>query len=159
MNRDEAGRAELSEADYATLAAFRHALRRYLSAVSANAAAVGLTHHQHQALLSIKGGYPGRTQISVGELAEHLVIKNHTALGHVAQLEQAGLVSLDRAASDRRKVMVSITPKGEAVLRDLADASFRELRILSGPLGALARRIGDFEEDAAGARANKGSAV
>jgi len=135
----------LSEEDYRSLAAFRHAIRRYLSTVSANAAAAGLTHQQHQALLSIRGAYPGRQQISVGELAEHLLIRNHSAVELADRLVEAGLVWRAPSASDRRKVLLSITPKGEATLERLAEASFRELRLLSGVLSAVVERVNEFE--------------
>ena len=123
----------LTDADYQGLAAFRHALRHFLAFSEARAREVGLTPQQHQALLSIKGGYPGRTEISIGELARHLLIKNHSAVELVDRLVKAGLVTRTPAADDRRRIEVAITAKGEELLARISDANLRELAV-SGPL-------------------------
>src|SRR5512142_1451638 len=68
-----------SSADYERLAAFRFTLRRFLSQADFNARNAGLTAQQYQALLSIRGGYPGRDEISIGDLAANLLLKNHSA--------------------------------------------------------------------------------
>jgi DNA-binding MarR family transcriptional regulator len=83
---------QLSKADYEGLAAFRKALRRFLAVSEAGARAVGLTPQQHQALLSIKAGFPGRDEVSIGDLADHLLLRNHSAVGLVGRLVKAGLV-------------------------------------------------------------------
>jgi DNA-binding MarR family transcriptional regulator len=139
------GLSRMSESDYRTLAEFRRQLRRYLATVTENARAAGLTHHQHQALLTIRGGFPGRKEISIGEMAEHLFIKNHSAVELVARLEQAGLVRRARSPQDRRRVLVSMTGEGEAVLERLAEASFIELRAFSGVMSDLVQRLAEFE--------------
>lgn len=120
--------SEPTDADYQDLAAFRLALRRFLAFSEANARAAGLTPQQHQALLSIKGGYPGRTEISIGELADHLLLKNHSAVGLVDRLVKAGLVARSPSPADRRRICVRITPRGEQVLRELSAANLAELR-------------------------------
>lgn len=156
MSSDRTDRRQpMTDTDYESLAAFRHALRRYLSAVTANAQAAGLTHHQHQALLSIRGGYPGRQTISIGELADHLLIKNHTAVELVARLEKADLIRRERAPEDRRRVLVSITPAGERVLERLAESSFHELRLVSGVMSNMVSRLGEFEAKVGGAAADR----
>ncbi len=76
----------LSRSDYEGLAAFRHALRRFLAVAEARARDAGLTAQQHQALLSIKAGFPGREEVSIGDLAEHLLLRNHSAVGLVERL-------------------------------------------------------------------------
>jgi len=127
----------LKSADYQNLAAFRLAMRRFLAIADANARGAGLTPRQHQALLSIKGGYPGRQQVSIGDLADHLLLKNHSAVELVARLVKAGLVVREPSTEDRRRVCVWITPKGEEVLDRLSDASLRELRASSDIMQAL----------------------
>lgn len=138
----------LTYADYQGLAAFRHALRRFLAFSEARAREVGLTPQQHQALLSIKGGYPGRAEISIGELSRHLLIKNHSAVELVDRLVKAGLVTRRPAADDRRRIEVAITDKGEDLLRRVSDANLRELAaaapLMGGFLGGLeGRRDGE----------------
>ena len=54
-----AGKRRINKLDYETLAAFRYALRRFLRFTEDGARAAGLTPHQHQLLLAIKGR-PGR---------------------------------------------------------------------------------------------------
>jgi DNA-binding MarR family transcriptional regulator len=136
----------LSRADYEGLAAFRHALRRFLAFAEARAREVGLTPQQHQALLSIKGGYPGRDEISIGELARHLLIRNHSAVELVGRLVKAGLVTRGPAPDDRRRIVVRVTPKGEELLRRISDANLGELsasaRLMGGFLASLEERRG-----------------
>jgi DNA-binding MarR family transcriptional regulator len=117
----------LRPADYHRLAAFRLSLRQFLAKTEANARRVGLTPQQHQALLSIKGGYPGREEISISELAEHLLIKNHSAVELVSRLVKAGLVARESSSEDRRTIWLRITPKGEEMLGQLSKASLNEL--------------------------------
>ncbi|MBM0104885.1 winged helix DNA-binding protein [Steroidobacter sp. S1-65] len=134
-----------TDAEYQALASFRYALRRYLAAVGRNARSAGLTAQQHQALLSIRAGYPGREVISVTELADHLLIKNHSALELAERLRDLGLIQCDRCDEDRRKVMLSITPKGETTLRKLAAGSLRELALISGQMRSLVAGLSQLD--------------
>jgi DNA-binding MarR family transcriptional regulator len=118
----------LKAADYQNLAAFRLAIRRFLAIADANAREAGLTAQQHQALLSIKGGYPDQEEISIGDLADHLLLKNHSAVELVARLVKAGLVVREPSKEDRRRVCIRITSRGEEVLDRLSGANLRELR-------------------------------
>ena len=60
---------EFSDANYAALAEFRYALRKFLAFSESAAKEVGLTSQQHQALLALKGFAQGGS-LSVGDLAE-----------------------------------------------------------------------------------------
>jgi len=122
-----AKRNRLRPDQYHRLAAFRLALREFLVKAEANARGLGLTPQQHQALLSIKGGYPGHNEISIGQLAAHLLIKNHSAVELVSRLVKAGLVVRQPSGDDRRKVCVRITARGEETLAELSRASLEEL--------------------------------
>jgi DNA-binding MarR family transcriptional regulator len=127
----------LSRADFQRLALFRLALRRFLAVADANARTLGLTAQQYQALLSIKGGYPGREEISIGELADHLLLKNHSAVELVGRLVKAGLVTRSPAPEDRRRICVRITPRGEQILERLAGANIRELKVSQAVMKAF----------------------
>jgi DNA-binding MarR family transcriptional regulator len=127
----------LSADDYRKLAAFRLALRRFVSFAEANARQVGLTPQQHQALLSIKGGYPGRQQITIGELADHLLLKHHSAVELAERLVRGGLVARQPSPTDRRRILLSVTAKGEALLAQLSEANLAELRAASGLMDAF----------------------
>jgi DNA-binding MarR family transcriptional regulator len=117
--------------NYRELAAFRLALRRFTSQTDSNARQAGLTPQQHQALLSIKGAHPGREEISIGELADHLLLKNHSAVELTDRLVKAGLVARAPSPHDRRRVLLRLTAQGEALLDRLSAASLMELRVSS----------------------------
>ncbi|MGH6871082.1 MAG: MarR family winged helix-turn-helix transcriptional regulator [Rhizomicrobium sp.] len=131
----------LKRADYEALAAFRHSLRRFLAFSEDNAKAVGLTPQQHQALLSIKAGYEGRSTINVGELAGHLLIEKHSAAELVDRLEKAGLVKRGKSKIDRRVVMLTVTAKGERLLDALSKDNLSELRMAAPIVTALVKRL------------------
>ena len=76
---------ELTKKHYETLAAWRHALRRFLHFSQEAARAAGIPPQQHQALLAIKG-FPERDHTTIGELAERLHLKHHSAVGLVNRL-------------------------------------------------------------------------
>lgn len=131
---------ELAQADYETLAAFRHALRRFASFSAEAARNAGLTTQQHQALLAIKGA-PAGSSITVGRLAEDLILAPHTAAELVTRLEAADLVRKHADAADRRRTVLTLTPHAEAVLRQLTLVHRREVRMLAPRLLALSRDL------------------
>ncbi|MBS0362783.1 MAG: MarR family transcriptional regulator [Proteobacteria bacterium] len=131
--------------DYHELAAFRLALRRFVSLADSNARQVGLTPQQHQALLSIKGAHPGRQEISIGELADHLLLKNHSAVELADRLVKAGLVARAPSPIDRRRVLLSVTAQGEALLDRVSAASLAELQASSEIMRALTTITGGRE--------------
>ncbi|GEP05749.1 MarR family winged helix-turn-helix transcriptional regulator [Methylobacterium oxalidis] len=134
----------LAPADYAALAAFRHALRRFLAFSRAAAQEAGLPPQQHQALLAIKGARP---PVSVGQLAESLIVAPHTAAELAERLEAAGLVTRAPSAADRRRLDLTLTGKAEAVLGRLSAAHRAELRAVGPLLRDLLRTIEGGEPD------------
>lgn len=136
---------QLSKADYEGLAAFRNALRRFLAVSEARARATGLTPQQHQALLSIKGGFPGREDISIGDLADHLLLRNHSAVGLVARLAKAGLVEREPSPADRRRICLRLTPQGEALLARVSGANLLELKASAHLMAAFLASLDDGE--------------
>lgn len=133
-------RPRVAKADYVLLAALRRALREFLGFSQAAARAAGLTPQQHQALLAIKG-FPARDYVSVGELAERLQLRHHSAVGLVDRLVARGLLRRMASRADRRRVDVRLTARGESVIRHLAGVHLQELRQL-GP--GLYRLIGSI---------------
>jgi DNA-binding MarR family transcriptional regulator len=139
VNADERRRKQipLSDADYQAIAAFRAVLRRFLHFSEEAARAAGISPQQHQLLLAIRG-YAGEGEApSIGELAEALQIRHHSAVGLVDRLETAGLVSRSTAETDARKVFVHLTSQCDEVLAGLTSAHRREHRELSVVLEAL----------------------
>jgi DNA-binding MarR family transcriptional regulator len=135
-----------SKEDYETLAEFRYALRCFLRFSENAAKNVGLTLQQHQALLFIIG-YPGREQVTIGELAERLQIRHHSAVGLVDRLEQQGLVDRIQNQEDRRQVLIRLTEKGMGVLKGLASTHREELRNLGPQLCSMLERITNLAEN------------
>lgn len=128
-----------SEVDYAALADFRHALRRFLVFSEGRAAECGLTPQQHQALLAIRGAE--RDQVTVGCLAERLVVKPHSASGLVDRLEALGLVERTVSPTDRRQALVAITPRARDLLARLSETHREELRRLRPLFTSLLARL------------------
>lgn len=125
----------LTDRDYARLADFRHALRRFLHFSEQAAAAESLTPQQHQALLAIRGRAAGTT--TVGVLAERLCLKHHTTVELVQRLEAAGLVTKRALPEDRRVMVLELSAEGAARLERLTVSHRAELRKLSPELVAL----------------------
>ncbi|HUZ66865.1 MAG TPA: MarR family transcriptional regulator [Beijerinckiaceae bacterium] len=118
--------SEPGESDYRALADFRSVLRRFLAFSDAAATTAGLTAQRYQALLAIR--VRASTQImSVGALAEELLIKPHSAAELVNRLEAAGLVRRAIDSADRRRVLLALTEEGETRLSQLARAQLQEL--------------------------------
>ena len=137
--------AAVTQQDYEALAAFRHAMRRFLAFSEAAARAAGLTAQQHQAILAIKGQGPD-APMSVGDLAEHLVIRHHSAVELVDRLAGAGLVRRAEDAGDRRRVGLRLTEKAEAVLMGLSATHLGELRRSRALLANLLARLDARDE-------------
>ena len=130
----------VSQEEYETLAAFRHSLRQFLIFSEEAARNVGLTPQHHQALLTIKG-FPGLDYVTVGELAEQLHIKHHSAVGLVNRLVAQGLVTRRPSTEDRRQVWITLTPHGEDLLSDLTVVHKEEVRRIRITLQELLERL------------------
>src|SRR6476620_7305478 len=102
----------LTKSEYEKLAAFRFALRQFLRFSEEAAQEAGVTPQQHQALLAIKG-YPGREEVTLGELAERLQIQHHSTVGLVYRLVAESLVLRQASDVDRRQVHIRLTAQGE----------------------------------------------
>lgn len=114
-------------AEYRALSEFRYQIRRFLHFSEEAARAEGLEPQQHQILLAVRG-LPDRHGPTVGELAEHLLIRHHSAVGLIDRLAQHGLVERVRDDADRRQVRVILTAEGEEKLRRLSTVHKQELR-------------------------------
>ena len=136
-----AARIKVTKQEYETLAALRYALRRFVHFSEDAAQHAGLTPQQHQALLAIKG-FPGRDQVTVGELAERLQVRHHSAVGLADRLVAERLVTRAVDEADRRRVYLKLTSRGEAVLEQLSAAHKEQLRRLRPELKELLERLG-----------------
>jgi DNA-binding MarR family transcriptional regulator len=73
-------------------------------------------------------------------LAERLQIQHHSAVELVNRLATGGYVRRHRGGDDRREVLLSLTPKGEKVLRELSLHHKAELRMRGPALVAALKR-------------------
>lgn len=129
----------LTTSDYRALAELRHQIRKFLHFSEQAARRAGLEPRQHQLMLSLKG-LPQSVRPSIGELAERLLIEHHSAVELVNRLAKGGYVQRNRAGEDRRAVFVSLTRKGEKILRELSLDHRAELRVQGPALTAALRR-------------------
>jgi DNA-binding MarR family transcriptional regulator len=118
-------------ADYESLAELRYQVRRFLHFSEQAAREAGLKPRQHQLMLTLKG-LPAGTRPRIGELAHRLQIQHHSTVELVNRLAAGGYVRRHREGQDRREVLLSLTPKGEKILRELSLHHKAELR-MRGP--------------------------
>ena len=126
----------LTPEQYRALAAFRYELRRFLAFSSREAETAGLAPQQYQALLAIRARADERP-FTIGELAEQLLVRQHSAAELVNRMETAGLVRRAPAPGDARRVAVLLTPEGEAAIDSLAATHLHELTQNEGLVGRL----------------------
>ena len=138
---DHADVADLSLREYQLLAEFRYLLARFLAFSEAAAQEAGLSPRQHQALLAIKG-YPGAAEVTVGDLAERLGIRHHSAVGLVDRLVASGYLARRSDSADRRRILLLLTALGEQTLADLSAIHRAELRRITPLLKPLLTQLG-----------------
>ncbi len=127
---------ELSDADYQRLLTFRTQLRRFDQWSAKRASDFGLTHTQHQLLLAIRGHADARGP-TIGEVAEYLLVRHHTAVELVNRSQDLGLVTRTRDGDDRRVVRLALTAAGRRRIRSLSAAHLDELRELAPVLASV----------------------
>jgi DNA-binding MarR family transcriptional regulator len=118
--------AHLEAGEYRQLAAFRHALRRFMRFSETEAKKMGLTAQHYQAMLALCASDGGR--LTINDLAQQLLIRHNSAVGLVDRLNKQGLAVREPAVEDKRKVYLRLTAKGDRVLSRLAEVHRAELR-------------------------------
>src|ERR1700748_2666634 len=131
-------RKRLGQKDYRLLADFRYVLRQFLSFSEDAAGQAGLAPQQHQALLAIKGA---GGQLGIGALAKKLVVQPHSAVGLVDRLVEAKLLRRTGDSKDRRRVLLTLTPDAEDVLRRLTATHRDEISRIAPLLQSLLREL------------------
>jgi len=109
----------LTEADYRALAEFRYQIRRFLHFSESAARSAGLNPQHHQLLLAVKG-MPAGVPPTIKEIAKRLHLRHHSAVELSNRLTGRGLIRKRQDETDRRRVLLEITDRGEAVLRALS---------------------------------------
>lgn len=127
---------DIGDIDYQRLLLFRTGVRRFLHWSAQQAEAAGLTAAQHQLLLAIRGHQDSRGP-TIGDVADYLFLRHHSAVGLVDRAESAGLVERLQDQDDRRVVRLRLTPKGAGILAQLSQVHLEELARLAPEVRAL----------------------
>jgi DNA-binding MarR family transcriptional regulator len=118
---------------YSRLLALRTGLRRFEQWSAQQARAAGLTPAHHQLLLAVRG-HQDPNGPTIGEVADYLLLRHHSAVGLVDRAESAGLVERARSDEDHRVVRLHLTKEGQERLEALSALHLGELERLMSDL-------------------------
>src|SRR5580704_6699956 len=118
---------EITSAEYAALAELRYLIRKFVGEGDSVARAAGLEPQQYLLLLAVRG-LPEGEEATIRALADRLALKHHSAVELIDRLELHGYVRRTRSRDDRRRVLVSLLPRGEKLLEQVARHRISELR-------------------------------
>nr|WP_295979343.1 helix-turn-helix domain-containing protein [uncultured Agrobacterium sp.] len=135
----------LSDADYEALSNLRYTLRRFMDFSTSAAQEEGLPAQQHQALLAIRG-YRDEEAMTVGRLAERLLIAPHSATELVGRLVTADYVTRHADPADRRRQTLALTDKAQAVLERLTAIHLTEIREMAPRLIDILKTLEEARE-------------
>jgi DNA-binding MarR family transcriptional regulator len=123
------------------VAAFRTELRRFLHQTQAATTAAGLTPQRYDLLLMIKTARDGSESSTVSRLCEHLDLRQTAVTELVNRTEEAGLITRDQSADDRRVYHLRLTPEGDARLMRVFEALDKDRRQLVESFRLLSERF------------------
>jgi DNA-binding MarR family transcriptional regulator len=132
----------LDQSDFEHLLELRTGLRRFLRWSEHQAEAAGLTPAQHQLLLAIRG-HADPAGPTIGEIADYLVLRHHSAVGLIDRAAAAGLVKRGPDPTSSSVVRVTLTPTGIDKLDALAEAHLQELGHLAPTMRTLWQAVED----------------
>lgn len=116
----------LDDADFRAMAAVRAALRGFSHFTETVVRDVGLTPQQHQVLVALRATEAG--ELTIGDLANTLLLKPHSVSGMADRLEALGLVQRVTRIEDRRSKALRLTTAGRALMASLSRTHRDELR-------------------------------
>jgi DNA-binding MarR family transcriptional regulator len=126
--------------EYRGLAELRHRIRQFLHDGDVVTRAAGLEPQQYLMLLTIRG-LPEGEESTIRTLSERVALKHHSAVELIDRLEGHGYVRRNRSRDDRRRVIVSLLPRGERILEEVARHRISELRSNGHQLVRAIRRL------------------
>ncbi len=129
---------------YARLLALRTGLRHFERWSEQQARAAGLTPAHHQLLLAIRGHEDPRGP-TIGEVADYLLLRHHSAVGLVDRADSAGLVTRARSEEDHRVVRLQLTEDGARRLEALSALHLEELERLAPQLPGAWEGLGPVQ--------------
>ena len=136
--------------EYRALAELRHRIRLFLREGDAKSRKSGLEPQQYLLLLALRG-LPDGAEGTIRTLADRLALKHHSVVELVDRMSMRGYVRRNRSRHDRRRVLVSILPRGEKLLEDVARQRISELRSSGAALvraieALLEKKPGKYKE-------------
>jgi len=134
----------LPDTAYSHLLALRTGLRQFEAWSAKQARSAGLTPAHHQLLLAIRG-HAGPAGPTIGEVADYLLLRHHSAVGLIDRAEAAGLVRRTRDDDDHRVVRLHLTDEGAARLEALSMLHLEELDRLALDLPSTWAGLGPLQ--------------
>src|SRR5881296_429851 len=117
----------IRDEEYQALAELRFRIRQFLRGSDESARAAGMEPQQYQMLLAIRG-LNGGEEATIRRLADRLFLRHHSAVELIDRLEVHGYIRRSRSREDRRRVLVTLLPRGERALEQVARQRLDELR-------------------------------
>jgi DNA-binding MarR family transcriptional regulator len=127
------------------LAEFRYRLRTFLHFSEQAATKAALHPQQHQLLLQIAGA-PDGIAPTIAYAADRLGLRHNSVVELTNRSVAEDLLCRTEDAEDRRRVILTVTPKGRQVLESLSDHHARELRELGPQLIRALQHIEGFNK-------------
>jgi DNA-binding MarR family transcriptional regulator len=132
----------MTKSQFEMMAELRYELRKFMRFSEHAARESGCSPQQYQALLAIKG-FPGREQITIGELADKMQIQHHSAVGLANRLVKERYVRRIASEEDRRKVFLELTSEGQATIEYLARIHREQWRNMAPHLKSMLSQLRD----------------
>lgn len=132
MSSRGADQALLDE-DYQRLLAFRSELRRFLRWSEQTANNAGLTPSLHQLLLVLRG-HPNLPGPTIGQAADELQMRHHSAVELVRRAEAKRLICREHDPVDHRRVHLQLTDYGRQQLEALTREHLTRIPTLAATL-------------------------
>lgn len=145
----------LGQPEFERLLELRTGLRKFLRWSEEQAKEAGLTPAKHQLLLAVKG-HSEKAGPTVGDIANYLVLRHHSAVELIDRAEAEGLVRRDPDEDNRSVVRVTLTSLGEKKLGVLTKAHVQELAHLAPTMNSLWKAIEEADGDHPAARPGPG---
>jgi DNA-binding MarR family transcriptional regulator len=117
----------ITESEYRALGELRCLIRRFLQDGDTAAKQAGLQPQQYLLLLAIRG-LPAGQEATISALANRLALRHHSTVELIDRMEAHGYVKRIRGRADRRRVLVSLQPRGAKLLETVVGQRIIELR-------------------------------
>lgn len=129
---------QLAAVDYQRLLAFRSELRSFTRWSEQAAQTAGLTPSLHQLLLVVRG-HPAPEGPTIGQAAETLHVRHHSAVELAQRAQDAGLIERIRDPLDHRQIHLQLTDHGRVQLENLTRQHLPHIKKLAQTLQTVAQ--------------------